>query len=71
MNDRVSSQMKMAGSYAMKDWFTPSGPEGSSGNLILMCRRVPGHFFAIFFQAGIAGTKRTSNIELRTLNFEH
>ena len=28
----------------MMDGLTPSGPEGSSGRLILMCRRVPGHF---------------------------
>jgi hypothetical protein len=36
--------MQMAGSYAMADWYTPSDPEGSSGDLIHMCRRVPGHF---------------------------
>ena len=36
--------LQLAGSYAMLDELTPSGPEGSSGRLIRRCRRVPGHF---------------------------
>ena len=37
----------MAGSYAMLDLQTPSGPEGSSGSKFHMCRRVPSHFLRI------------------------
>lgn len=42
---------EVAGSYAMLDKRTPSGPEGSSGSLNDMCRRVPGHFFISFESA--------------------
>lgn len=37
----------MAGSYAILDLQTPSGPEGSSGSKFHMCRRVPSHFLLI------------------------
>ena len=37
----------MAGSYAILDLQTPSGPEGSSGSKFHMCRRVPSHFLRI------------------------
>ena len=36
--------LKVVGSYATLDRLTSSGPEGSSDRLILVCRRVPGHF---------------------------
>ena len=41
----TSLYLWLVGSYATLDRLTPSGPEGSSGRLIFVCRRVPGHFF--------------------------
>ena len=52
MNESVNfKSLKSAGSYAILDLQTPSGPEGSSGSKFHMCRRVPSHFFHIFLHS--------------------